>query len=127
MTVPPTLREFTVRGRSTDVFGRVLASTRNHHFVVDGPVTNGCPGEALTPPELFLGAIAGCGVELVQVIARDEQLPLGRVGVRVHGTVDRSRQQRDDVTTFTSLRLDFTLEGTDGAAAARLVEGFKRR
>jgi len=127
MTAPPTLREFTVHGRSTDVFGRVVCSARNHHFVVDGPATNGCPGEALTPPELFLSAVASCGVELLHVIARDEALPLARVGIRVHGAVDRSRQAREDVTTFTTLRLDFALEGTDDAAAARLVEGFKRR
>src|SRR5688572_9539320 len=38
------IRETTVSGQSTDVFGRVLCSARTHHFVVDGPVANGCPG-----------------------------------------------------------------------------------
>ena len=128
MTAPPTtLREYDVSARTTDVFGRVLCNARTHHFVVDGPVQNGCPGEELTPPELFLSAVASCGVELVQVIARDKNVEIGPAFVTIHGVVDRSRQARTDVTLFNSIRLDFTITGTDGASAAALVEGFKKR
>jgi len=62
------IREYAAQAASTDAFGRVLTSARNHHFVVDGPVQNGCPGEAITPDELFLASVASCGVELVQVL-----------------------------------------------------------
>jgi uncharacterized OsmC-like protein len=129
MTQPPAppLREYDVAARSTDVFGRVLCSAREHHFVVDGPVQNGCPGEELTPPEVFLSAVAACGVELVHVIARDQGASVDRVTLEVHGTVDRARQARSDVTVFNSVRLNFVVTGTDGATAAQLVEGFKRR
>jgi uncharacterized OsmC-like protein len=128
VTSPPvTLREYDVAARTTDVFGRVLCNARTHHFVVDGPVQNGCPGEELTPPEVFLSAVASCGVELVQVIARDTNVAIGPVSVTVHGVVDRARQARTDVTLFNSVRLDFTVRGTDGSSAAALVEGFKRR
>ncbi|HEX6314387.1 MAG TPA: OsmC family protein [Gemmatimonadaceae bacterium] len=127
MTSPVPVREYDVAARTTDVFGRVLCNARTHHFIVDGPVQNGCPGEELTPPELFLSSVASCGVELVQVIARDTNVNIGAVTVTVHGTVDRSRQARSDVTTFNSLRMDFTVSGTDGASAAALVEGFRRR
>lgn len=128
MTAPaPVVRTYRVDARSTDVFGRVLCSARDHHFIVDGPVQNGCPGEELTPPELFLSAVASCGVELVHVIARDEGATVGKVSLAVHGVVDRGKQKRTDVTVFNSLRLEFAIEGTDGATAARLVEGFKRR
>src|SRR5687768_10477685 len=128
MTAPaPTSREYRVEARSTDVFGRVLVSARDHHFIVDGPVQNGCPGEELTPPELFLSAVASCGVELMHVIAREQSIPLRRVSARMRGVVDRSAQPRTDVTLFTSVRLWFILEGTDGAQAAALVEGYKRR
>jgi uncharacterized OsmC-like protein len=128
MTAPAsTLRQYDVAARSTPTFGRVECSARNHHFIVDGPVQNGCPGEELTPPELFLAAVASCGVELVHVIARDEGTPLDRVVVDITGTVDRARQPRTDVTVFTSVRLRFALHGVDGARAAALVEGFKRR
>ena len=122
-----TLREYDVSARSTDVFGRVLCSARQHHFIVDGPVQNGCPGEELTPPELFLSAVAACGVELVHVIARDEGKRIGHVRLSVHGKVDRATQARTDVTVFNAVRLDFSVGGADAATAALLVEGFKRR
>ena len=124
---PSTLREYDVAARTTDVFGRVLCNARTHHFVVDGPVQNGCPGEELTPPELFLSSVASCGVELVQVIARETGVEIGPASVTVHAVLDRSRQARTDVTVFNSVRMDFTITGTDGASAAALVEGFKRR
>jgi uncharacterized OsmC-like protein len=128
MTAPPSsVRSYEVHARTSPVFGRVLASARNHHFVIDGPVGNGCPGEAPTPPEIFLASVASCGAELIQVLARDEKVPLTGVAVTVTGSVDRSRQPRTDVTLFTTVHVDITLSGTDGAAAAALVEGFKRR
>jgi uncharacterized OsmC-like protein len=127
MTAPNLIREYEISAQTTAVFGRVLCSARNHHFIVDGPVQNGCPGEELTPPELFLSAVASCGVELVHVIARDEKVPIESVNVRVRGTVDRGNQQRTDVTTFTRVELDFLLAGVDHTQAAALVEGFKRR
>jgi uncharacterized OsmC-like protein len=131
MTVPAPaaapVRVVEVRAESAPTFGRVLCSARNHHFVVDGPVTNGCPGEELTPPELFLSSVASCGVELIQVIGRDEGMPVERVHVTMTGTIDRLRQSRTDLTTFSSVRMEITLTGASGAHAAALVEGFKRR
>jgi uncharacterized OsmC-like protein len=128
MTAPPTtIREYDVSAKTTDVFGRILCQARTHHFVVDGPVQNGCPGEELTPPEVFLSSIAACGAELVQVIARDTNVKIGPVNCSIHGIVDRARQARQDLTVFNSVQLKFTVHGTDGASAAALVEGFKRR
>lgn len=124
---PSTIREYQVGARSTDVFGRVLCTARDHHFVVDGPVQNGCPGEELTPPEAFLAGVAACGVELVHVIAREQGQEVGPVRVAVHGMLDRSRQSRSDVTVLNAVRLEFDVGGTDAATAARLVEAFKRR
>jgi uncharacterized OsmC-like protein len=121
------VREYTVRAHTTHVFGRVLAGARDQHLVVDGPVQNGCPGEAITPVELFLGAVACCGAELIQVIAREEGAPLDAVAVEVTGRVDRARQPRTDVTLFNDVHVDIVLTGADGARAAALVEGFKRR
>ena len=127
MTAPSMIREYEISAQSTAVFGRVLCSARNHHFIVDGPVQNGCPGEELTPPEVFLSAVGSCGVELVHVIAKDEKMPVESVNVRVRGIVDRGNQPRTDVTTFTRVELDFVLTGVDQKQATALVEGFKRR
>ena len=127
MTAPSPIREYEVRARSTDIFGRVLCSARDHHFIIDGPVQNGCPGEEVTPPETFLAGVASCGVELLHVIARADGVPLARVAATLTATVDRGNQPRTDYTVFNSVRLSFTLSGTDASRAAALVEGFKRR
>jgi len=127
MTAPQPIREYEVRARSTDTFGRVLCSARDHHFIIDGPVQNGCPGEEVTPPEAFLAGVASCGVELLHVIAKADGVPLSRVAATLNATVDRNTQPRTDVTIFNSVRLRLTLFGTDAARAAALVEGFKRR
>ena len=121
------VRRYRVEARSTDVFGRVLGSARRHHFVVDGPVENGCPGEAVTPGELFLAGVASCGVELVQVIGRSRGIEVGGVEVSVEGVIDRSNPVRRDVSVFNWVRLKFALSGVDEDQARTLVEGFKGR
>jgi hypothetical protein len=85
------VREYAAQAVSTDTFGRVLCSARNHHLVVDGPVQNGCPGEAINPAELFLSGVAACGVELVQVLAKAQAVPLHGIAADIRGTIDRSR------------------------------------
>jgi len=81
----------------------------------------------VTPPEAFLSGVAACGVELLHVIAKADGVPLARVEATLNATVDRGNQARTDFTVFNSVRLRFTLGGTDASRAAALVEGFKRR
>jgi uncharacterized OsmC-like protein len=121
------VRRYEVDARSTETFGRVLWSCRGQHFVADGPVHNGCPGEAVTPAELFLAGIAACGVELVEVIARDEGVEVAGVRVEIGGEIDPASPVREDLTVFNRMRLAFDLEGVREDEAARLVERFKRR
>jgi uncharacterized OsmC-like protein len=118
---------YDVDARSTDVFGRVLCSTREHHFVIDGPVQNGCPGEEVTPAEAFLSGVAACAVELIQVFAREAGLPLRSVRAAIEGELDRDNPVRRDVTVFNSVRLQVQLEGVERDEAERLVERFKGR
>jgi uncharacterized OsmC-like protein len=124
---PPPPREYAVDARSTATFGRVMCSARTHHFVIDGPVANGCPGEELTPPEAFLSGVAACGVELVQVIAREQSVPVGDVAVAIRAVVDRNRPVRPDVTLFNTVRIRFTLNGVPAERAGGLIEQFKKR
>jgi uncharacterized OsmC-like protein len=118
---------YQVAARSTDVFGRVLCSAREHHFVIDGPVQNDCPGEELTPAEAFLAGVAACSVELLHVFARAEGLPLRKVSARIEGDLDRDKPVRDDVTVFNRVALRLELDGVDDGEAERLVEAFKAR
>ena len=121
------VREYSVQAASTDTFGRVLATTRSHHFVVDGPVSNGCPGEAVSPAELFLAGVATCGVELIQVIAKEKGIALAAVGADIKGTQDRSKPPRADVSLFNSVRLQFRMKGVTEPQGRELVDAFKRR
>jgi uncharacterized OsmC-like protein len=119
--------EYVVRSASTATFGRVLLSARDQHIVVDGPAQNGCPGEALTPAELFLGGVATCAAELVGVIARQEGIALAGVEAEVAGAIDRAHARRPDVTLFSRAALRFTFHGPSPDEAANLVKAFKGR
>lgn len=121
------VRTYEVEARSTDVFGRVLTRARANHFVVDGPEQNGCPGEAVTPPELFLGGVATCGVELLQVLAKANGFPIPSVEATISGVLDRDHPVRDDLTLFNEVHVRFAIAGVDEAQAEVLVEGFKGR
>jgi uncharacterized OsmC-like protein len=121
------LRRYGVDARSTDTFGRVLCSSRGHHFVADGPVHNGCPGEELTPAELFLAAVGACGVELLQVLARDEGLPLTGVRTAISGELDPASPVRPDVSVFNRVRLRIELDGVTSDQGELLVKRFKGR
>ena len=125
--VDSSIRQYAAQAASTDTFGRVLCSVRNHHYVIDGPEQNGCPGEEVTPAELFLSAVASCGVELVQVIAKAEGIPLQGIAVDIQGRMDRSKPVRPDVSLFNSVKLQFQIQGVTDSDARHLVEKFKGR
>ncbi|MPY89411.1 MAG: hypothetical protein GEU99_15970 [Luteitalea sp.] len=121
------VRRYQVQARSTDTFGRVLCSTRHHHFIVDGPAQNGCPGEAVTPAEVFLAGVASCGVELIHVIARDQGIRVKGVTAEIEGWVDREHPVRTDLMVFNGARLRLVLTGVTRPQAEELVEKFKSR
>ncbi len=121
------IRQYEVSAASTDTFGRVLCGARNHHFIVDGPEQNGCPGEEVTPAEIFLAGVACCGVELIQVLAKQSEIPVKAIDVKISGMMDRSRPVRPDVTLFNSVRLHFRMRGPSDQQARQLVETFKGR
>lgn len=121
------VRQYEVRAASTGTFGRVLCSARDHHFIIDGPQQNGCPGEEITPAEIFLAGVAACGVELIQVLAKSSNVPLTGIGVKIQGAMDRSKPVRPDVSLFNSVRLHFQMQGVTDQQAKQLVETFKGR
>lgn len=121
------IRSYVANARSTDTFGRVLCNIRDHHFIIDGPVQNGCPGEEVTPAEVFLVAVASCGVELLQGIARDQQVPLDGVKVEISGALDRGNPVRRDLSVFNWVKLGFQLSGVSQSQADDLVERFRGR
>src|SRR6202521_5630374 len=118
------IRQYEIQARSTETFGRVLCSARNHHFVVDGPAQNGCPGEAITPAELFLSGVAACGVELIQVLAKGLDVPLRGVTAAIEATQDPSAPVRPDVNLFNTVRISLELSGVSHEQGQDLVDRF---
>ncbi|MCA1646317.1 MAG: OsmC family protein [Chloroflexi bacterium] len=121
------VRRYQTRARSTDTFGRVLCSARDQHLIADGPVQNGCPGEAITPAELFLSGVAACGVELIQVLAKSLDVPLRGVSAAIEATQDPSAPVRPDVNLFNTVRINLELSGVSQTQGQDLVDRFKRR
>jgi len=121
------IRQYDVTAASTAIFGRVICGARNHHIIVDGPEQNGCPGEEITPAELFLAGVACCGVELIQVLAKSQEIPLKAVNVAIRGSMDRSKPVRPDVSLFNSVRLNFKFSGVSDQQANQLITSFKGR
>lgn len=121
------IREYAVQAASTDVFGRVRCNARHHSFFIDGPVQNGCPGEELTPPEAFLAGVAACGVELIQVLGRQQGHDGLAVRAQINGRIDRTNPVREDVTVFNSVALDLEISGVSSEIAFELAEQFKKK
>ncbi|HUP88335.1 MAG TPA: hypothetical protein VM100_03250 [Longimicrobiales bacterium] len=121
------IRNYAVAARSTDTFGRVLCSARTHHFIIDGPVQNGCPGEEVTPPETFLAGVAACAVELIQVIGKQQGHENIHVTADLRAELDRANPVRSDYTVFNSVEMDLAIEGVSAEIAFELAEQFKKR
>jgi uncharacterized OsmC-like protein len=127
MTQPAEVRRYKTRAQSTDTFGRVLVSARDQHLIVDGPLQNGCPGEAITPAEMFLSGVAACGVELIEVLARQQNVSLRSVSAAIEAIQNPAAPVRQDVNLFNSVHITLALGGVSQEQAQDLVDRFKRR
>ena len=107
-----------VRSTSSGTVGRSLNAIRNHHIVIDSPTI----GEAITSGEAFLSGISSCGVNLVEVAARDEGVPLERMQVEIDGLRDPEAP-----ANFAQVNMRFRLAGVSQAQAEALVQIYKDR
>jgi uncharacterized OsmC-like protein len=121
------IREYSVIAHSTDVFGRVSCQARHHTFLIDGPVQNGCPGEEVTPPEAFLAGVAACGVELIQVLGKQQGHENIGVRAQIAARIDRENPVRRDCTVFNTVNLQLEISGVSSHVAFELAEQFKKR
>jgi uncharacterized OsmC-like protein len=121
------VRRYAAEARSTDLVGRVRMDARHHHVTVDGPPWNDFPGEELMPGELFLGGVATCAVEVVQMFARDDGVPIGDVQVQMHAEVDPDNQPHAGRTLFNRVRMRIEIDGVTQPQAEDFVERFKGR
>lgn len=106
----------TVRSTSSGTLGRSLNMLGRHTLAIDGPTL----AEEITSSEAFLAGISSCGVNLVERVAREENVPVTRVEVTIEG-----RRARQRPTDFAAISLRFRLEGVTPPQAEYLVGRYK--
>ncbi len=121
------VRRYAAEAHSTDVLGRLRLNARHHHVMADGPPWNGFPGEELMPGELFLGGVATCAVELIEMFARDDGVPLGEVHVEINSELDPDEQPDPHYTIFNRVWMTIEVAGVTQPQAERFVDRFKGR
>ena len=74
---------YKVRSYSTGTHGRAICNARTHHFVADD-----AGGEEVGAGELFLSGVAACAVNMVERLAKEQQIPLQWMDVTVEAYRD---------------------------------------
>lgn len=114
-----------VRAYSSGTQGRAICQARNHHWIADDAAYNGGPGEELGAGELFFSGLTACAVNMLERVARQEEIPLVRMDVSVEGTRDTSIPGNGPAV-YQEVRLNFELVGPDQAQGQELVDFYKR-
>ena len=117
-----------VRSYSSGTPGRALCNARNHHFVVDDYGYNSGPGEEIGAGEAFLSGISACAVNMLERLAREDQVPLKWTDVTVEATKDLDAAPiHENLSVYDAVHMHFELTGVDEDQGQKLVETYKRR
>ena len=112
---------YAVHTYSSGTHGRAICNARTHHFVSDD-----VGGDAVGAGELFLSGVSACAVNMVERLAKQDQIPLQWMDVRVEAYRDPDKSP-GDLTVFDAIRVDFEMWGITPEHAEGLVETWKRR
>jgi uncharacterized OsmC-like protein len=103
---------------STHVPGRSLNQAGKHHFVIDSPTV----GEEIGSVDSFLAGISSCGINMVEVGARELGYPLQRSELKISGV-----RPKANPSSFARIDLAFTLYGVTPDQAGSLVTRYQER
>jgi uncharacterized OsmC-like protein len=112
---------YAVHTYSTGTHGRAICNAHTHHFVSDD-----VGGDAVGAAELFLSGVSACAVNMVERLAKQDQIPLQWMDVRVEAYRDPD-QSPGDLTVCDAIRVHFEMWGITPEHAEGLVETWKRR
>lgn len=110
----------TVQTRTTGQPGRYILSAEGRHLVVDASAMTGGVAEAFVAQELLVGALATCAQAVV--FAKGEEYDLRPSSVTV--TVESDRDPEASPPVYSSIVMDFVVEGLAQEDAQRLVDEF---
>lgn len=112
---------YRVRSYSSGTHGRAICNARNHHWVADDS-----GGEEIGAGEMFLGGIAACAVNMIERLARQDQVPLDWMDVSVEAYRDPDKAPGER-TVYDDIRIHIQMWGVDDDQGQKLVELWKRR
>ncbi len=106
---------------SSGIEGRAICNARNNHWISDDG-----GGDAVYSGELFLSGISSCAVNMVERIARTDEIALQWMDVGMESWRDADAVQGDR-TIYDAIRIKFEMWGVDDEDARKLVELWKKR
>ena len=112
---------YQVRSYSSGTLGRAICNARNHHFVADGP-----DGDELGASELFLSGIGACAVNMVERVAKDEEIPVDWMDVSVAAYRDPDKVP-GKISVYDDVRVHLQIWGVDDTQGQHLVDVWKQR
>ena len=119
-----TVHSIKVRSYSSGTPGRAICQARNHHFVADDAAYNNGPGEALGAGELFFSGLTACAVNMLERVARNNEIPLVRTDVTVEGVRDSS-VVTDGPAVYDKVDMRFEFTGPNQSQGQELVNYYK--
>ena len=112
---------YRARSYSSGTLGRAICNARNHHWVADDT-----GGDEIGAGELFLSGITACAINMVERIAREEEIGLDWMDVSAEAYRDLDATPGDR-TVYEDVRIHFQMWGLDDSDGEHLVDIWKRR
>jgi len=112
---------YSVRSYSSGTFGRSICNARNHHWIADDS-----GGEELGAGEFFLSGISACAINMVERLAREDEMPLDWMDVSVKAYRDPDKEPGER-TVYDDIEIHFKMWGVSDADGETLVDIWKRR
>ena len=106
---------------SSGIEGRAICNARTNHWVSDDG-----GGDTVYSGELFLSGISSCAVNMVERLARTDNIVLEWMEVSLESYRDASADH-GELTLYDAIRIKFEMWGVEDEDALNLVELWKKR
>jgi uncharacterized OsmC-like protein len=110
----------TIRSSTSGTLGQAHSTARGHRLLLTS--SSRPQPDALTNSEAFLAGISSCGVTLIEMHARETNVPLRSMSVTIEGL-----RTAADPARFASVTLTFEIAGVTQPQAEALVETYRGR
>jgi uncharacterized OsmC-like protein len=120
--MPPTIVDASTSG----TFGRCSIEVGGKEFFVDHTPAQEGPGEFANTIDHFLAGVASCGVLMLEMQAKQREIPLQKLDVHIEGDRGLPGARDEDHTLFDAVRMRFDFVGPTEDQANVLVEHYKR-